>query len=387
MQCTNTDQLGLKKPSFTEGIDYRLDLDGPTIKALGYGTTNKDRSLSLMEFDRRAPGPDDVVIEIAFCGVCHSDWHVILNEWKNTKYPTIVGHEITGYVVKKGYNVTKFNIGDTVALGPNFNSCRSCNSCREGNEQYCLNDVTETYNMPERLPNEYPAPNEKVLPTGPITYGGYSNIIVADQNFVLSVPKGAPLDRVAPILCAGITMYTPLKSLGINSSHRVGIAGIGGLGHIGVKLAKSMGAQVVGLTHTPAKLDNDLNMDKVLLVQDLDTLREYNCTFDLIICTAPFNHDMTPYIELMKPNGVVWIVGSMFPMTVDFDLINRKGRIVRGSSTGNIADTQELIDYCVTNNIYPDIELIDIKNINETHRPIIMSEVRYRYVATGFDKM
>lgn len=372
----NIDEWGFQKPRPFSLDKYQLNVNDPvSIKAIGYGTIRKDLPLVLMDFERRAPRNDDVVIEILFCGICHSDWHVLLNEWKNTKYPMICGHEITGKVLKVGDQVKKFKIGDKVAIGPNYNSCRNCNQCATGFEQYCTNDITETYNMPDRKPGE-------LKPTGPITYGGYSNVIVANQHYVLTIPDGAPLDKVAPLLCAGSTMFTPLKYLNIKKGDRVGIAGIGGLGHIGIKLAKAFGAEVFALTQTPDKLEAAIKLgaDAAILVKDMDSLKEYEATFDLIIDTIPFNHDITPYLLLVKPNHTLWIVGSFFTMAVDFDNVNRKGRIIRGSSTAGINDTQECINFCVQNNIYPDIELIDIKDINETHRKLLLSEVRYRYV-------
>lgn len=356
--------------------NYKLDVDATPIKAIGYGTDSKHHPLVLMDFDRRAPRPDDVVIQILYCGVCHSDWHVILNEWKNSKYPVIVGHEITGQIVKVGSAVTKLKIGDKVAVGPNYNSCLRCNQCNQGFEQYCENDVTETYNMPDRIPTE-------LKPTGPITYGGYCNVIVAREHFVLKLPDNAPLDKIAPVLCAGATMYTPLKTLRIGSSSKVGIAGIGGLGHIGLKFAKAVDAEVYALTRTPDKLDNSLKLgaDVALLVTDMDSLNPYHGKLDLIIDTIPFNHDFMPYINLLKPNGgTLWVVGSFFTMATDFDLVNRQGKIIRGSSTAGIADTQEIIDICSKFNIYPEIQLINIKDINETHNAIVTSKVRYRYV-------
>lgn len=376
----NLDEMGLKKPSFYSLAKYELDINNPVkIGALGYGTTARDVPLALMDFERRAPYDDDVVIKILYCGVCHSDWHVILNEWKNSKYPVIVGHEITGQVLKVGKNVNRFKVNDKVAVGPNYNSCRKCSQCKSGFEQYCLNDVTEIYNMPDRKLDEI---GKDKKPTGPITYGGYSNVVVVNKNYVVKLPDNAPLDRAAPLLCAGATMYTPLKYLNIQKGHRVGIAGIGGLGHIGVKLAKAMGAEVIALTHTPAKVQSslDLGADKSFLIADMDKLKPYEATFDLIIDTIPFNHDLMPYINLIKPNSTLWIVGSFFTMATDFDLVNRKGRIIRGSSTAGIPDTQKLVDLCVANNIYPDIEIINMQDINATHEKLLLSQVKYRYV-------
>lgn len=364
----------LQKPTVSDG-EYRLNVNQVPIKAIGYGTLHRNMLLSRMEFERRGPREDDIVIKIEYCGVCHSDWHVILDEWQNSKYPVLVGHEITGTVVKIGSKVSSFKIGDKVALGPNYNSCKHCSQCNSGFEQYCENDVTETYNMPDRKPRE-------LKPTGPITYGGYSNVIVVNQGYVLKIPKDAPMDKMAPVLCAGATMYTPLKYLNIGSSHVVGIAGIGGLGHIGIKLAKGKGAIVVALTRTPWKVEDSkrLGADQAILTTNQDSLKPFEGKFDLIIDTIPFNHDLNPYLNLIKPNGTLWIVGSFFSMVADFNIINRKGKIIRGSSTAGIQYTQETIDFCANNKIYPEIETINIENVEKTHRSLLLSEVKYRYV-------
>jgi uncharacterized zinc-type alcohol dehydrogenase-like protein len=366
----------LKKPTRSQLGDYKLDPNADPIRAIGYGTDHQKNRLTLMDFERRAPNPDDVVIRIAFCGVCHSDWHVLLNEWKNTKYPIIVGHEITGHVINVGAKVKNFKIGSKVAVGPNYNSCRNCKQCQLGFEQYCVNDVTETYNMPDRIGDEK-------RPTGPITYGGYSNVIVVPQHFVFIVPDSLPLDLAAPLLCAGVTMYTPLKEFGVKKGMKVGIAGVGGLGHLGIKIAKSMGAEVVAFTRTPTKIKDAIRLgaDDALWSNDLDSFKPHDGTFDLIICTIPFNHDQTPYYHLLKKNGgTMWIVGSFYTMAVDFDIVNRDGKIVRGSSTAGVPDTQEFLNYCAKHKIYPEIELINIQDINSTHSKIVASKVRYRYV-------
>lgn len=369
----------LLKPQPFDLQSYQLDVDTPdSILAVGYGTLRKEYPLELVMFERRAPLPNDVVIKIIYCGVCHSDWHVNKDEWKNSKYPIITGHEIVGEVVKVGSNSNtfgfKFRVGDIVGLGPNYNSCESCLQCEKGFEQYCENEVTETYNMPDRLPGELKA-------TGPITQGGYSNVIVVDERFVIRIPSGAPLDRVAPILCAGATMWTPLKYMGITSGHRVGIAGYGGLGNIGAKIAKSTGAEVIVITTTADKFDDAAEVSyDVLLAWDRQSLEKYKETFDLIICTIPFPHDSTPYMELIKPLGTMWIVGVMMPMSVDFDRLCRRGKIIRGSSTAGIADTQECMDYCVSKNIYPDVTVISPHDLNATRERIVNKEVRYRYV-------
>ncbi|CAK7994599.1 Zn-dependent alcohol dehydrogenase [uncultured virus] len=372
---SHRDHEELLRPTPTDAADYILDICNGPMTALGYGNLRADYPLELLTFQRRSPQPDDVTIQIDYCGVCHSDWHVIRNEWKNTKYPIIVGHEIIGRVICVGNRVTKHRVGESVAVGPNVDSCRKCPSCSKGYEQYCENDVTEAYNQPERYPNE-------IKPTGPISQGGYSNIIIVNEHYVLKLPFLSDYSRVAPLLCAGITMYTPLKYAGLHSRARVGIAGLGGLGHLGVKLAKSMGYEVIVLTTTREKIDDglDLGADQVLWVQNLAILDAYKKTFDLIISTIPFNHDINTYLELLKPQGLMWVVGSMYSMTVDFDLVNRRGLKIHGSSTGGIKDTQECIDYCIEKDIYADVVVIDIKDINATHQKIVDRSIRYRYV-------
>lgn len=346
-----------------------------SIEAIGYGTDHRSHPLKKMNFTRRTPRSKDVIIKILFCGVCHSDWHTILNEWKNTKYPIIPGHEITGQIIKMGNKVTKFNLGDYVGTNSNHNSCRKCEECKHGRVQYCLNDTVEVYNCPDYVGNEK-------RPTGPITRGGYSNIIVVDEKYVYTIPTGAPLDKIAPLLCAGATMYTPIKYFGVTKNTRVGIAGCGGVGHMGIKLAKSFGAEVIALTSSPDKLDDlvRLGADEAYLISDTDKLKKYESMFDLIIDTIPFDHDLSPYVMLLKPRHVLWIIGSLFGMTVDFDMVIRKGLSIHTSVLADLRDVQEVINYCVDKNIYPEIEMIDMKDINGTHEKILTSKVRYRFV-------
>jgi uncharacterized zinc-type alcohol dehydrogenase-like protein len=375
----------LQKPTDLYG-EYKLDIEANPIKAIGYGTDHKDKKLRLMQFDRRAPRDTDVVIKIAFCGVCHSDWHTVLDEWRNAKYPIVVGHEITGTVIKAGAAVKKFKVGDKVAVGPNYDSCRSCDLCKKGIEQYCLNGVTEVYNMADRM---YAG---QIKANGPVTQGGYANVITVDEHFVLAL-KDAPLDKAAPLLCAGITMYTPLKQfVGLKKaieakegkSFRVGIAGVGGLGSMGIQIAKALDFEVFGLTCTPEKETNtNLGQDGMILMKDINVhekKKAYFNTFDLIIDTIPFAHNIMPYIQLLKPESTLWVVGSFQDQTLPHNELNRMGRIIRGSSTGNIADTQEFIDFCIEKNIYPNIEKINIQDINETHKKLVLSQVKYRFV-------
>ncbi|CAH6421293.1 Alcohol dehydrogenase GroES [uncultured virus] len=371
--------MDLPAPIPYNEVDWKSLSTESDLVALAYGTLHKDLPLELMIVQRRDLLPHDVAINIEYCGVCHSDWHVLKNEWKNTKYPIVVGHEIVGIVKQVGSSVKKFRVGDAVGLGPNYNSCRSCSQCQSHQEQYCASEVTETYNMPDRRVEELERP---VVATGPITQGGFSSLIVADERYLLRVPKNAPMEKVAPLLCAGATMWTPLTEMRVGRGVRVGIAGYGGLGNIGAKLAKSMGAEVIILTTTQDKLQDAISRgaDQALWVLDLELLDKYKETFDLIICTIPFRHDMDPYLELLKPTATMWVVGAMMPVDVDFDKLNRRGKIIRGSSTAGIASTQQCIDYCIANNIYPDVELISIQDLQGTREGIVTRQVRYRYV-------
>lgn len=257
----------LMKPQPTNTKEYE-NYESDNIPVIGYGVvkqpkTDKQASQPVL-FERRNLRDDDVLVQILYCGVCHSDWHVMLNEWKNTKYPIVTGHEITGIVTDVGKNVVEFNVDDRVAVGVTVNSCLSCKECKEGHEQYCAKGTTETYNMPDRLPMDLDKP------TGPITQGGYSNYIVVKKHFVVKVPSDLSLELAAPLLCAGITTYCPLKYFKIGKGHKVGIAGIGGLGHLAIQFAKALGAYVVALTTTEWKLEDSIRLgaDDAVLMTD-----------------------------------------------------------------------------------------------------------------------
>lgn len=296
----------LMKPQDFDNDSYELDVESKgVIKAIGYGTDHQNNKMRLMEFERKAPGKNDVVIEILYCGVCHSDFHVILNEWKNTKYPIIAGHEIVGIISKIGNSVKNFKVGDYAGLGTNFNSCKSCNSCKKNDVEYCEYGVTETYNSPDR---KYEG---ELYATGDITQGGYSNVIVANENYLITLPKKSKknLAEISPLLCAGVTVYNPLKFLldKKGPKARVGIAGVGGLGSTAIKIGKALGLEVIALTRTEDKLENciELGADEALLATDLDVMKLHNNTFDMILCTIPFPHDSTPYIHLLKMKGIM----------------------------------------------------------------------------------
>lgn len=375
-------KLNLEREMYENNENPRLKLNNNgNITVIGVGKENSEKEFTLMKFERKPPKNKEVLIEILYCGVCHSDFHIYFNEWKNTKYPIIAGHEIIGIVIYVGENVKKFKLGDYAVLGPNYNSCKSCNQCQNGSIQYCEYEVTETYNSYDRSYD-----GEKI-PTGSITQGGFSNYIVANEDYLFTIPKNISnniLPYIAPLVCSGITMYTPLKNFEWNKNYkpRVGIVGIGGLGSIGLKIAKAMEYEVFALTRTKEKLQDSIRMgaDVSLWTIDLDLLKKYNDTFDLIISTVPFQHDLNPYLELLKTEGLFWNVGNFFSNAVDLEIINRKNIKIEGSCSGNLQDTQKLIDLCVYNEIYPEIQLINMNQLSMVHKNILNSNVRYRYV-------
>lgn len=275
-----------------------------------------------------------------------------------------------------GNNVTKFKVGDAVMVGPTIDSCGKCQRCHELYEQYCINGSTEVYGSPARKPGD-------IKPTGEITYGGYSNNIIIREHFVHKLPDNLDIKRCAPLMCAGATTYSPLKQLGIGPGNIIGVAGIGGLGHMAVKLAKAMGAKVVAITHTKDKVDNiknNLGADDVILSTDFQQMEKYKESLDAIIDTIPVSHDLNPYTQLLKFKGILWIVGVLHPMTIDpgsFFVYNTK---MASSWLAGSAEIEEMLQFCSKNNIMPDVEMIDIKNINETRQKLLEGAVKYRFV-------
>jgi alcohol dehydrogenase (NADP+) len=320
--------------------------------------------------NRRDPKPTDVQIDILFCGVCHSDLHTVRNEWGGTVYPCVPGHEIVGRVTAVGTDVKKFKTGDLAAVGCLVDSCRVCDNCKQGLEQYCENGMVGTYNGQEKDGSG-------------ITYGGYSKQIVVHQDFVLQISDKLPLEGVAPLLCAGITTYSPLKHWKVGKGDKVGVVGLGGLGHMGVKLAVSFGAEVTMLSHSAAKEKDaqKLGAHKFVLTSDAEQVKAVTNYFDFILDTVSAEHDYNLYLNLLKTNGKMVCVGAPpTPAQVPaFNLIMKR-RSLAGSLIGGIPETQEMLDYCAANNIVSDVEVINIKDINEAYERMLKGDVRYRFV-------
>lgn len=335
-----------------------------------FGTKAAEAPLKEMNIQRRDVTSHDVEIEILYCGVCHSDLHTARNEWHGTIYPVVPGHEIVGKVTRVGDQVSGFKAGDLAAVGCMVDSCRECEHCREGLEQYCDAGSILTYNSTDRH-------------LGSLTFGGYSESIVVDEDFVLHVPGNLELSAVAPLLCAGITTYSPLRHWGAGPGKKIGIVGIGGLGHMAIKLASAMGAYVVVLTTSEAKAEDAkrLGASEVIVSKDAAQMKQSRRSLDLILDTVSGEHDINTYLSLLKVDGTLILVGAPEnPMPVAaFSLIPYR-RSFAGSTIGGIAETQEMLDFCSEHNITADIELINIQQINEAYERLLKSDVRYRFV-------
>ena len=336
-----------------------------------YAAQAAEKELEPFKIERREPEPKDVEIEILFCGVCHSDIHTARNEWGGTRYPVIPGHEIVGKVTRTGNEVTKYKEGDTVGVGCFVDSCGTCENCREHQEQYCLYGPVATYNSPSRFDRNV------------ITYGGYSTHIVVTEDFVLSISEKLPLNAVAPLLCAGITTYSPLRYWNVKKGDKVGVVGLGGLGHMAVKLASSMGAEVTMLSRSPEKEKDasELGAAHFALTTDEEVMKSISSSFDLIIDTVSAVHDYNEYLALLKTNGVMVLLGIP-PKALEVQaskLISRR-RSLAGSLVGGIKETQEMLDYCAEHGIVSDVEMISISDINEAYERTLKSDVRYRFV-------
>lgn len=336
-----------------------------------YAAQAAEKDLEPFKIDRREPGPQDVEIKILYCGICHSDIHTARNEWGGTSYPVVPGHEIVGKVIRTGEAVTQYKEGDTVGVGCFVDSCGHCENCREHQEQYCLNGPTATYNSPSRLEKDV------------TTFGGYSTHIVVKEDFVLRISEKLPLNAVAPLLCAGITTYSPLKYWNVQKGDKVGVVGLGGLGHMAVKLASSMGAEVTMLSRSPEKQKDasELGADHFELTTREENLKRLAGTFDLIIDTVSAQHDYNQYLALLKTNGVMVLLGvPPRPSEVQAGQLIMKRRSLVGSLVGGIKETQEMLDYCAENGIVAEVEMINIDQINEAYERTLNSDVRYRFV-------
>ncbi len=336
-----------------------------------FGTEAADKPLKQMTIERREVTAKDIEIDILYCGVCHSDLHTARNDWGGTVYSAVPGHEIVGKVTKVGSDVTKLKVGDYAAVGCMVDSCQTCDSCKQDLEQYCQKGFTGTYNGKDKH-------------LGGHTFGGYSEKVVVDENFVLKVPKNLDLAAVAPLLCAGITTWSPLRHWNVKEGSKVAVIGLGGLGHMAIKLAKGLGAEVTLFSRSPSKEKDakELGADAVIISTDASQMKSVTGKFDVIIDTVPYVHDVNPYVSTLTINGTIVLVGYLGGLepilnTVPM-ILGRKS--VAGSLIGGIAETQEMLDFCGKHNIVSEIEMINMQDINEAYERMLKSDVRYRFV-------
>ena len=344
------------------------------IATRAFAATASDKPLTPYSFERRDPGADDVAIQIKYAGVCHSDLHIVKNDLGNTTYPIVPGHEIAGVVTAVGENVTRFKVGDRVGVGCMVDSCRQCKPCQEGEEQYCVPGMTQTYGSPDP---KGASVDQK------ITQGGYSSAIVVDQNYVLSIPDSLPLDAAAPLLCAGITTYSPLKTWGVGPGSKVAVVGLGGLGHMAVKLAAAMGAEVTVLSTSDRKRADAERMGAkhFLINSDKTAMQAAAEKFDLIINTVSATHEISGHLQLLAQDGSMVMLGlTTEGMPVFAMPLLWRRRRVAGSLIGGIRETQEMLDFCAEHGIACDIEMIAPEQINEAYARMEKSDVRYRFV-------
>jgi alcohol dehydrogenase (NADP+) len=341
------------------------------LPSTGYGATSAREPLSKIDFERRDMQADDVQIDILYCGVCHSDLHTARNEWGNTVYPVVPGHEIVGRVTAVGAQVRNFKEGDLVGVGCMVDSCLRCSACADGLEQYCENGFVGTYNGEE-------------MHSGGMTYGGYASNIVVRDKFVLRIPENLDPAGAAPLLCAGITTFSPLKQWRVGPGQKVGIVGLGGLGHMGIKLAHAMGAHVVLFTTSPGKREDAkrLGASEVVVSKNAGEMDAHRNSFDFILNTVAAPHSLDPFMSLLKRDGTMTLVGapaSPHPSPQVFNLIMYRRRLA-GSLIGGIAETQEMLDFCGERGIVSDIEMIRIQDINDAYERMLKSDVKYRFV-------
>lgn len=335
-----------------------------------YGAESATSGLKPVSIERREPGPHDVAIAIAYCGVCHSDVHAVRDDWGGTRFPIVPGHEIVGTVTAVGNAVKRWSVGQTVGVGCMVNSCKTCDACLEHEEQFCETGMTATYNSIDRHGD------------GTVTKGGYSTNIVVNEDFVLRIPEGMPLDRTAPLLCAGITTYSPLHRYGVKAGTKVGIVGLGGLGHMGVKIAKAMGAHVTMISHSASKQADAerLGADDFLLSKEEGAFKKNAKRFDFILDTISAAHDYNAYLGMLNRGGTMVLVGLPEPSPISAGSLIHRRRQLAGSLIGGIKETQEMLDFCAKHNVLSDIELIPIDQINTAYDRMVKSDVRYRFV-------
>lgn len=334
-----------------------------------YVATSATEPLTKGTIERRDPGPHDVVIDIKFAGICHSDIHTVKGEWGLPNYPLVVGHEIAGVVSEVGADVTKYQVGDHVGVGCFVDSCRECRSCKTGNDQYCQRGATFTYNSVDKY--------------GQPTHGGYSEAIVVDENYVLRIPDSLPLDKAAPLLCAGVTLYSPLRHWKAGRDTRLAIIGLGGLGHMGVKLGAALGAEVTVLSQSLKKMEDGLRLGAkhYYATADRDTFRTLRGSFDLILNTVSANLPLDEYVNLLDVDGTLVELGiPEHPMQVGAFPLALMRRSLSGSNIGSIAETQEVLDFCAEHDVTPEIEVVAADYINEAYERVLASDVRYRFV-------
>lgn len=332
------------------------------MKVYGYGAEAADKNLAPVEFDRKDVRTGEIAFKVTYCGVCHSDLHQVRNDWKNTIYPCVPGHEIVGEVIEVGDGVKKFKKGDPIAVGCMVNSCMECDKCKEGSENYCEgpNGFTATY-------------NGKLIPDGSNTYGGYSTHLVVREEFCLEVPEGYHSKYVGPVMCAGITVYSPMKHWNLKKGQNLGVVGIGGLGHMAIKLGKALGAKVTAFTRSESKKDEIVAMgaDNVVISTNDKEMKEAAQSLDLMINTIPIPHDLNPYVRLMKKDSTIVIVGNLqnFPDVIPGPLVMNRISI-SGSLIGGIEETQEVLDLCAKHDITPNIKMVDIDEINDVMKTL-----------------
>ncbi|MHB1544576.1 MAG: NAD(P)-dependent alcohol dehydrogenase [Gammaproteobacteria bacterium] len=338
-------------------------------KIRAYAAQSANSPLEPFAIDRRDPGSHDVAIEIAFCGICHSDLHQVRDEWGRSHFPMVPGHEIVGQVAATGRDVSRFQAGQWVGVGCFVDSCRHCEACRAGEEQFCADGMTLTYNGFER---------DQVTPT----FGGYSTRIVVDENYVLHLPEALPRERAAPLLCAGITTYSPLKRHGAGPGRRVGVMGLGGLGHMAVKLAKAMGAEVTVLSHSARKQAGALKLgaDHFVDTAKADLLKSQSGAYDLILDTVSASHDYNAALDLLRRDGTLVLIGVPPPSPLAAGSLIMKRRHLTGSLIGGIRETQEMLDFCAERGVAPEVEMIPMEKINEAYLRMDRGDVLYRFV-------